>query len=303
MQYNYINSKQVVLEAIDNFNIQSFEFLGRAPMWITNCLNDLSIYQVYVDKFCEIEFNNYRCKLPDQCKRIHGILINGHRTYFKDTVFDGYRKEITTPLNRPILTVGSTEGMNILVQSPTNSPENESLAVVGTSNGIYNPSGLYDNTTGKYVGGSAFDLPRFTENTIDTTSYTYTINNGWLHFDIEEGTVTISYASMPIDLDVDSKLYYPLIPDVEPLKEALRWYIMRILLYRGYVHPLFNLKENNPYLNPGMAYDKVKPKAQVKCNSMNLDRRKNLTNVMNSFIKQQDTSVNHSMNYGTNKNS
>ena len=301
MQYNYINSKQVVLEAVDNFNIQSFEFLGRAPMWIINCLNDLGIYQVYVDRFAEIPFNNYRCKLPDHCKRIHSVLVNGYKADYKNTAFDGYRKETKVPLNRPVLTVGSTEGMDVLVESPTNSPEDALPAVVGTSNGIYNPGGLYDNVTGKYVGGSAFDIPRFTDNTIPETGYTYTMSEGWLHLDIEEGTVTLSYASIPIDLDVDSKLYYPLIPDVQPLKDALKWYIMRILLYRGYIHPLFNLKENNPYLNPGMAYDKAAPIARVKCNSMNLDRRKNLANVMNTFIKQQDTAVNHSMNYGTYK--
>jgi len=302
MQYNYINSKQVVLECIDNFNIQSFEFLGRAPMWIINCLNDLSIYQIYVDKFCEIPFNNYRCKLPDHCKRINRVLVNGFRADFKNTQLDGYVKEIVTEFNRNTYVPGSTEQSEMYVTTPVTYVEVETTTTINTNNGIYNPGGLYNNITGEYVGGSAFDIPRFTSINTEETKYTYTLNNGWLHLDIEEGNLTLAYASMPIDLDVDTKLYYPLIPDIEPLKEALRWYIMRLLLYRGYIHPMFNLKDNNPYTNPGMAYDKIKYVARAKCNTMNLDRRKNLANVMNEFVKQQDISFNHSMNYGTNKN-
>ena len=282
MQYNYINSKEVVLEVIDNFNIKSFDFLGRVPTWIINCLNDLKVHQTYVTKFAEIPFNNFRCKLPDGCKRLNGLKINGHRAEYRNTTFDGY--------------IDSTiETHNVYTEGRETSEVDKPVIEVVTP---YTPSNIPTFDSGIYSpDGKTYASDFLSPTSITDIVYSYNMDNGWLRFDLEQGVALISYAGLPLEFDLDSRLYYPLIPDIESLKTSIRWYIMRILLYHGYSHPLFNLKENNPHTNPGLAYDNLKRRVKVDCNSMNLDRRKNFSNIMTSLIHEQD----NSMNYGTYK--
>jgi hypothetical protein len=112
----------------------------------------------------------------------------------------------------------------------------------------------------------------------------YSMDGGWLNIPIKNGKITLYFDSLPVELDCDTGKYYPLIPNVEALKIALRWYIMRNVLMRGYIHTVFNLKENNAFVNPAMAFEQARGRALVACGSPNSDRRARIGRVLCQFF-------------------
>lgn len=80
----------------------------------------------------------------------------------------------------------------------------------------YNPSSYF---------GHCEDSP----NLKAQTSEHYTLNPDFIYTSFEEGTLKVSYLSIPIDEEG-----FPLIPDNQYFKEALFWYCYRQLLLRGY---------------------------------------------------------------------
>lgn len=72
-----------------------------------------------------------------------------------------------------------------------------------------------------------------------TESYSLTRNNQ-VSTTFEEGTVTVYYRKLAVDCNS-----YPMIPDNEKVINACCWYILRNILARGHVHPVFTWKDAN----------------------------------------------------------
>jgi hypothetical protein len=113
----------------------------------------------------------------------------------------------------------------------------------------------------------------------------YSIDKNFLNVGIKNGIIKLFFDSLPVEEDCDTGRVFPVIPNVEDLKEALRQYIMSKILQRGYVHEVMNLRDNNPYTNPGMAFDKLVPRVRIRCGTMHSDMRDDIARQMVTFYK------------------
>jgi hypothetical protein len=113
----------------------------------------------------------------------------------------------------------------------------------------------------------------------------YSMSGGWINVPFENGKIRIVMDALPIEEDCDTGTFYPLIPDVEELKIALRLYVIRNILMRGYVHPVMDLKSNSPVTNPAIAFEQQRRKAIQACGTFNADNRKLISKSVLQFYK------------------
>lgn len=112
----------------------------------------------------------------------------------------------------------------------------------------------------------------------------YKIENGWLHTNVVSGYLEIVFKKYPTEFNEILGLECPLIPDEYNTREAIGYYILKTLLMRGYTHPLLSLKDNNPLLNPGIAYERHKVQSRIKLNAPTKDKRSKYTNPLSSIF-------------------
>lgn len=112
------------------------------------------------------------------------------------------------------------------------------------------------------------------------------IGDGYIITTFEDGDIIFHTRCMPLVKDKLSNLWFPLIPDVEEVKNALDMFIIMRLLYRGHKVGEFSLKENNPYLNPALWWDTIgKKSARNAATRMDLDEREALSKDIRTFIQ------------------
>lgn len=234
-----ISSGVIIHDVIEDFNIQSMDFITRVPSWIIQALQDLNIQLQYIDVADKLEFTDYRCLIPDGCKYIRVVII------------DKYKAELTD--NPAPVIADSISYIPLAVSFP--------LGVYSIENEILDLSQLHR-----------------------ATNYTYSINGSYLHLNVANGELGLLYKRLPFVLDEVIKINVPLIPNNEVLKEALKLFVMTRILQRGYKHPVFNLRENNPFTNPALKYDSMKIKVRNACNVLTLDKRENCSRSLLNFL-------------------
>jgi hypothetical protein len=125
------------------------------------------------------------------------------------------------------------------------------------------------------------------------SEYTYYINNGWAHLSEEEGVATIIYMKPPIEIDEESGLHYPLIPEVEEVKIALRWYVLMQILSRGYIHPIFSLNSNNGETNPTYKWNEHRRRAKYFADRMDNPQRHRMAKLLSEFLSNPNDTINY----------
>ena len=111
----------------------------------------------------------------------------------------------------------------------------------------------------------------------------YYISNGWIHTNIESTTIYLRYKAIPTELDSNSGMEFPMIYDEGLLRRYLKLYIIRQILLRGYKHPVLNLKDDNPMVNPGLELMNMRNAVRVACNKFNKDRRENIAKALTKY--------------------
>lgn len=106
----------------------------------------------------------------------------------------------------------------------------------------------------------------------------------------------IFYRRLPVDFDAATKVYFPIIPDTEPLHDAIDYYLLMRILQRGHVHPIFNLKDNSPYTNPALAWDTKKKQARNSFSVIDPNVRKQLNILLTAFLVNPDAYFNQFYN-------
>ncbi len=109
-------------------------------------------------------------------------------------------------------------------------------------------------------------------------------NNGYIITTFETGDIKFYIKQFPTELDISTGLYFPLIPDNEELHTALEWYILRQLLYRRHLLPGMSLRDNNPFTNPAIAWEKHKAIAQNSLASLDSDDKDILSKLNRSLL-------------------
>lgn len=124
-------------------------------------------------------------------------------------------------------------------------------------------------------------------------------NNGYIittFKESNEGEFKFYIKTLPIEYDNKTKLYFPLIPDNEDLIEALSMYVIKRLLQRGHKVGEFSLKINNPYLNPGIAWDRLKKVAKNSILSLDGDDRQQISELIRTFLVNKNYYYNEEFN-------
>ena len=93
-------------------------------------------------------------------------------------------------------------------------------------------------------------------------------------------------------LDEILKINVPLIPNNDVLIDALKNFVMMRILQRNYRHPVLNLRDNNPYTNPALAYDNAKIKVRNACNRLTKDKRDDCSRSLLNFLNMKNHYVN-----------
>lgn len=75
-----------------------------------------------------------------------------------------------------------------------------------------------------------FDAASPNKKSTDKTGFI--VNYGYIETDMEEGTIALAYLAYPVDCD-----NFPLVLDLIPYREALKWYIVTRMIEGGWKHP------------------------------------------------------------------
>lgn len=89
----------------------------------------------------------------------------------------------------------------------------------------------------------------------------YTINGNYINTSFETGSITVFYLTLSVDENG-----YPCIPDRVKVKNAITWYLMMMLMGKGYKHPVFD------YSACEQRWNKYYPQAQNDLKFHSLDR-------------------------------
>ncbi len=120
----------------------------------------------------------------------------------------------------------------------------------------------------------------------------YSLNAGKIHVELKSGTAEIVYRKLPLEWDDVLGIWIPMIPDVEAVIEHITWYVFKIILARGYAHPIYSLTTNNELLNPEVRWIRTKKAAKLAAKSMDSEARRIMADRLSSFISDPDADVN-----------
>ena len=109
-------------------------------------------------------------------------------------------------------------------------------------------------------------------------------NNGYIITTFTNDKIRFYIRTFPTELDDVSRLMFPLIPDNEDLLTALEWFILKQLLYRRYNLIGLSLRDNNPFTNPAIAWEKHKKIARNSLASLDDDEREQISIMIRSLI-------------------
>lgn len=110
------------------------------------------------------------------------------------------------------------------------------------------------------------------------------LGDGYIVTSFREGDIKFYIKSFPLVKDIDSNLWFPLIPDIEEVYDALVQYVLLKLLNRGHKVGSLSLKENNPFLNPGLAWTQAIKVARNAAYKMDTDAREEISKDIRTFL-------------------
>ena len=274
MVHKYISSKVIIDRLYNNYNIQSDDFVTKLSTWVYNCIRDLQIKQIYIMETYKIPYNNYRIAIPQVVDKVYGVIINGKEA----TVDFGDKQRIDETL-----VSGNTHivmGFDGVVF-----PNDINIIDFGTAEEV--PDALpdtidyYDLNNSIVMSSKLMDLLYWKSRPKD---YTYKINNGWVHVNLEAGICELLVGSIPYEYDETLDILFPIIPDDELLIKSITYHCLENILMRGYKHPILALTNNNEFTNPSIMYVKSKVAARNSCNSLSPSAKRSLSILIGSKV-------------------
>ena len=261
MIYNTVSGETCIARVLDRFNIKTNDWIPRSNEWIAAGLRKLELYTSLVPKHENIEFNNYRFKLPCDLQILDGITYNGYRLNINSNIDSFNHSKIIN--------------------------QNSSYTSVAINNTIPADDGIqYVPQIETYISLPVHNLIEYTPN-----------NHGWVDLsNIEMGTVCLYYRALPVVYSDIYKTWFPSIPDNEYVLEALDWYILTFILSRGYKHETYSLTSAQQILNPDIRFNEAKKVAKRSARSISSDVRRNITAHLTTFLQNPNTYRNYLIN-------
>lgn len=265
MIYRLVEADEVVARLDNDFNVVTGDYISRIPQWIYQCLSDLNIYLSLVPTAYIADVENYYANTPTNLHTLIGVEYKGCRLDRRATSqFRGTGITSTTPDTAIVKTnVGTT--------------------ITGEVSNIEVDENLTTITVDQLDSIRVRDASTITELPASNDNY-MVIPNGKLEFSFESGIVILHYYKFPSSYNERLNSLCPLIPDVEAVKDAVTWYILKSILQRGGKHPVYKIGNPNYRLDPDYKYTKSRVPARNRAARGDRDQNKITDDMWNSHL-------------------
>lgn len=202
----YTSLISVIEKAFRDSGADNIDF-ENAIEWSVELMGLIGVPSIYVEKTTSgidgmpsaLLVENYRAKMPDDCERVISV-----------------RKAIVDTAGNVVGSSPMTESSNIF--HPTNQTNS-----LGNTTTEWNPLvniDTFDPATEEFVHTIEQYEIDGADNRLDAT-YSYKLDQGYIFTNFKDGYILMAYLGLPIDADG-----FPMIPDDEKFKEALKWHII-----------------------------------------------------------------------------
>jgi len=119
----------------------------------------------------------------------------------------------------------------------------------------------------------------------------YSISNGYIYLEKESGIARIVYRKLPVEWDDVLGVWIPMIPDIPEVIDNIGWYVLRIILARGYNHPVYKLTTNTRHANPDLMWKHTQKGARIRAQSLDNEGRRIMAETMSTFISNPNADM------------
>ncbi len=148
-------------------------------------------------------------------------------------------------------------------------------------------------------GNSNCDLDSNQSNSEPLINYYQKLGNGWISTSFANADAKdfiIYYKHLAVEYDDQAKVYYPIIPNSEPLLDAIDYFLLMRILQRGHVHSTYNIGSPNAVINPMLIWESKKKQARCGITVIDPDTRKQLSIILSSIALNPDAYYNQFFN-------
>jgi len=251
MIYSWVTFDEVITIIENTYHVKSSDYIYRLPQWINEALSELKVRLPYEPAVSSIKVTNSKFQLPKSIKNIALVVYKGC---------------IVDRLNS-----------NIHVGNQSIKDYSGQLSVMA-----YDQIKTVDANGDIKVRIKEFELA--INNGSSKHSYS-TLNNKFCETTVPDNErVDLYYTRLPHSFDPISNQEIPMIPDGELTKQSIVWYVLRSLLYGGYVHPTLSLASGTEELNPARMFERYADRARGELLDFDNATRERLKDINTTFI-------------------
>lgn len=120
----------------------------------------------------------------------------------------------------------------------------------------------------------------------------YILNAGRVELQIKSGTAYVIYRKLPLDWDDNIGMWIPRVPDIPEVIDNITWYVLKIILARGYSHPVYSLNTNREHNNPDLRWKNSMKAAKIKARSLDNEGRRIMAETLSTFLSDPNADIN-----------
>lgn len=119
----------------------------------------------------------------------------------------------------------------------------------------------------------------------------YNLSDGKAIVEYKSGTAKVVYWALPVEWDDVLSMWIPKVPDIPEVQENIAWYVLKIILARGYVHPIYSLTTGGELNNPALMWERTKRRAKNRANAMDADTRSIMAETLSNFLVNPQSDI------------
>ena len=289
-----ITYDEFIARFVSTFQIDTTSWLADAPFLLDDALKDLDIKLAIPVKKITIPVVNYQAVIPTEARLLRSVYYNGKRltnreslrapditpdtfqTFSDTSWYHGITTSTVTGqcycsgkfvlgaayyIGKSILNATTNVGA-IVVDKLSNDALSLSLDIFQGINETFKVAA--DVTAAKMANMYETDI------------------NGNMFFEFESGDIDLFYHYLGTSNNL------PLLPDLYEVIEACKFYLLKRILMKGYIHPVYDLTSQNQFANVNIIYEGMdrrgglKRAARVQASNIDADIRRQMA-AMSAF--------------------
>jgi len=235
MDIKTISSNYVVQRLLANHTINNSNWINDSKDWVAQAMRFIGKHVGFPVKICEdVLVQDYHTCYPHDMEGILAVMYKGNLLPLGSDISGiGYTRQLNKQVTDSIGYSNTLELNKLEAQKealikqyaehPTSDIEEEINRIAAKVNKLT-----------KFISASV----QLTSQSRKTRGEFYNTKTQVLQTSFAEGYIDIIYVAFPLDDDG-----FPLILDDEYYIQAVEWYILLILMQKGYQHPIFKYQE------------------------------------------------------------